>query len=234
VISGLTASPPTEASASATLRVVEFGCSRAPPPGQLSIGPGPTRRHDERHCLYPCSGYSLLSKGVNPCRNHVHRQLHAGTLANHNFVFTIPFRLSPVRVSASGSNVNNGILDIGNTTTADAYVSNLMSVTRMPAVCDDRRLRRQQLPAPGRRHRVRSWPRLRRCRWYSSRRFTFCSPCGWMITMPAKRGHVPSPEPPVPEPTLRKGRVIDSPSQIGPGYKSSSLPVAGRHTLPWQ
>jgi hypothetical protein len=47
----------------------------------------------------------------------------AGTLAaNHVFCFTLPFDAQLVHVSAVGSNSNNGILDVGNSSDAEAYV----------------------------------------------------------------------------------------------------------------
>jgi hypothetical protein len=50
----------------------------------------------------------------------------AGTLAaNHTFIFTAPFDMSLVAVSAVGSNANNGILDIGSSADTDLYLSNL-------------------------------------------------------------------------------------------------------------
>lgn len=50
----------------------------------------------------------------------------AGTLAaNHSFVFKVPFPCQLVAVSASGSNANNGILDVGVTGALDSYVSNM-------------------------------------------------------------------------------------------------------------
>jgi hypothetical protein len=46
-----------------------------------------------------------------------------GTLgANLAITFTAPFDMQLVHVSAVGSNTNNGILDIGNSSDADAYL----------------------------------------------------------------------------------------------------------------
>ena len=44
------------------------------------------------------------------------------TAANHVFVFTAPFDMTLEFVSASGSNTNNGILDVGYTGALEAYV----------------------------------------------------------------------------------------------------------------
>jgi hypothetical protein len=47
----------------------------------------------------------------------------AGNLAaNHVFYFIAPFACQLVAVSASGSNTNNGILDIGPSTDTDGYL----------------------------------------------------------------------------------------------------------------
>jgi hypothetical protein len=56
--------------------------------------------------------------------DHVTYTYHtAGTLAaNHTFTFTLPFAAQLVHVSAVGSNANNGILDVGNSSDAEAYV----------------------------------------------------------------------------------------------------------------
>jgi hypothetical protein len=49
-----------------------------------------------------------------------------GTLAaNVAIKFQLPFDASLVSVSAVGSNANNGILDVGNSSDAEAYVANL-------------------------------------------------------------------------------------------------------------
>ncbi len=63
----------------------------------------------------------------------------AGTLAaNHSFRFTLPFAAQLVHVSAVGSNANSGILDIGNSSTAEAYVANLdVGDSGTPAECDE-------------------------------------------------------------------------------------------------
>jgi hypothetical protein len=46
-----------------------------------------------------------------------------GTLAaNLDIKFTLPFDAQLVHVSAVGSNANNGILDVGNSSDAEAYV----------------------------------------------------------------------------------------------------------------
>ena len=62
----------------------------------------------------------------------------AGALAaNHTFRFKLPFDATLVFVSASGSNANNGILDVGSSATADLYVSNLdVGDSGTPAVVD--------------------------------------------------------------------------------------------------
>jgi len=44
--------------------------------------------------------------------------------ANHSFTFTAPFDCTLEFVSAVGSNVNNGILDVGYTGALEAYVLN--------------------------------------------------------------------------------------------------------------
>lgn len=50
----------------------------------------------------------------------------AGTLAaDHSFIFTLPFDCTLVQVSAVGTNVNNGILDVGSVATPEAYVKDL-------------------------------------------------------------------------------------------------------------
>ncbi len=50
----------------------------------------------------------------------------AGTLAaNHSFKFKLPFDAQLVFVSAVGSNTNNGILDVGSSSAAEAYVKDL-------------------------------------------------------------------------------------------------------------
>ncbi len=47
----------------------------------------------------------------------------AGTLAaNHTFRFKLPFDAQLIHVSAVGSNANNGIIDIGTSADADAYL----------------------------------------------------------------------------------------------------------------
>lgn len=47
-----------------------------------------------------------------------------GTLAaNISVVFTVPVDCTILHVSAVGSNANNGLLTMGNTTTADAYLA---------------------------------------------------------------------------------------------------------------
>jgi len=49
----------------------------------------------------------------------------AGTLAaNHTFIFTLPFPATLVHVSAVASNASSGILDVGNSSDAEAYVLN--------------------------------------------------------------------------------------------------------------
>jgi hypothetical protein len=49
-----------------------------------------------------------------------------GTLAaNQSIKFVLPFDASLVFVSAVGSNANNGILDVGNSSAAEAYVKDL-------------------------------------------------------------------------------------------------------------
>ncbi len=45
--------------------------------------------------------------------------------ANHKFIFTLPCPATLIGVSASGSNANNGILDIGPSTDTDGAVSNM-------------------------------------------------------------------------------------------------------------
>jgi hypothetical protein len=58
--------------------------------------------------------------------------------ANHSFKFKLPFDASLVFVSAVGSNANNGILDVGTSSTADLYVSNLdVGDSGTPAVIDE-------------------------------------------------------------------------------------------------
>jgi hypothetical protein len=61
----------------------------------------------------------------------------AGTLAaNHVFCFTLPFDAQLVHVSAVGSNANNGILDVGNSSDAEAYVKDKdIGDSYTPAVC---------------------------------------------------------------------------------------------------
>jgi hypothetical protein len=61
----------------------------------------------------------------------------AGTLAaNHVFCFNLPFDAQLVHVSAVGSNANNGILDLGNSSDAEAYVLNKdIGDSYTPAVC---------------------------------------------------------------------------------------------------
>jgi len=50
----------------------------------------------------------------------------AGTLAaNHAFIFTAPFDMQLIAVSAVASNTNNGILDVGTSADTDLYLSNL-------------------------------------------------------------------------------------------------------------
>ena len=63
----------------------------------------------------------------------------AGTLAaNHDIKFKLPFDAQLIFVSAVGSNANNGILDIGTSATADAYVSNLdVGDSGTPALVDE-------------------------------------------------------------------------------------------------
>ena len=47
-----------------------------------------------------------------------------GTLAaNASIVWTAPFDCQLVHISAVGSNANNGLMTIGNTSTADAYLT---------------------------------------------------------------------------------------------------------------
>ncbi len=62
----------------------------------------------------------------------------AGALAaNHSFKFKLPFDASLVFVSAVGSNANNGILDIGSSTSAEAYVKDLdVGESGTPALVD--------------------------------------------------------------------------------------------------
>jgi hypothetical protein len=60
-----------------------------------------------------------------------------GTLsANISMKFTLPFDAQLVHVSAVGSNSNNGILDIGNSSDDDAYVESMdIGDSGTPAVC---------------------------------------------------------------------------------------------------
>jgi hypothetical protein len=70
---------------------------------------------------------------------HVTYAFHIpGTLgANVSIVFTLPFNAQLVHVSAVGSNANNGILDVGNSGDADAYVADLdIGDSGTPAECD--------------------------------------------------------------------------------------------------
>ncbi|MFZ2097325.1 MAG: hypothetical protein WAV05_11880 [Anaerolineales bacterium] len=70
---------------------------------------------------------------------HVTYTIHVpGTLAaNLSIAFTLPFAAQLVHVSAVGSNSNNGILDIGNSGDADAYVGDLdIGDSGTPAECD--------------------------------------------------------------------------------------------------
>ncbi len=62
----------------------------------------------------------------------------AGTLAaNHSFKFKLPFDAQLVFVSAVGSNANNGILDVGSSSAAEAYVKDLdIGDSGTPAVVD--------------------------------------------------------------------------------------------------
>lgn len=71
--------------------------------------------------------------------NHFTHTIHVpGTLsANVSVVFTLPFPVTLEHVSAVGSNANNGLLTIGNTTTADAYLaSSSIGDSNVPAEFD--------------------------------------------------------------------------------------------------
>ncbi|MBN2148707.1 MAG: hypothetical protein JW726_15070 [Anaerolineales bacterium] len=71
--------------------------------------------------------------------NHFTVSFHIpGTLAaNVTIVWTAPFACSLEHVSATGSNANNGLLTIGTTTTADAYLaSSSIGDSNVPAEFD--------------------------------------------------------------------------------------------------
>jgi hypothetical protein len=71
---------------------------------------------------------------------HVTYAFHVpGTLAaNISIKFTLPFSAQLVHVSAVGSNANDGILDVGNSSDDDAYVAALgIGDSGAPAECDE-------------------------------------------------------------------------------------------------